>query len=57
MIQLFARRFSRSATSSSSFKPSNTSFPSLIVERLYYAEGRHHPDHPLHGSHTGLGCW
>ncbi|EAU75297.1 hypothetical protein RS9916_37357 [Synechococcus sp. RS9916] len=27
------------------------------MERLYYAEGRHHPDHPLHGSHTGLSRW
>ena len=34
---------------------SNQSFPSLLIERLYYAEGRHHPQHPLHGSHKGLG--
>ena len=27
---------------------------SLIAERLYYAEGRQHPGHPLHGSHQGL---
>lgn len=57
MIQLFARRLTRTATSASPFQSSSTSFPSLIVERLYYAEGRHHPDHPLHGSHAGLGCW
>ena len=57
MIQLFARRLARSTTSSSAFTANNTSFPSLIVERLYYAEGRHHPDHPLHGSHSGLSRW
>ena len=28
--------------------------PDLLVEKLYYAEGRHHPDHPLHNSYTGL---
>ena len=28
--------------------------PDLIVEKLYYAEGRHHPDHPQHGSYAGL---
>lgn len=27
---------------------------SLILERLYYAEGRQNPDHPLHGSFAGL---
>lgn len=32
-------------------------FPNLIIERLYYAEGRHHPDHPLHGQQTGLAHW
>jgi len=26
----------------------------LMAEKLYYAEGRQHPDHPLHGSHEGL---
>jgi len=26
----------------------------LIAEKLYYAEGRQHPGHPLHGSHRGL---
>ena len=28
--------------------------PDLLIERLYYAEGRQHPDHPLHGSYEGL---
>ncbi len=28
--------------------------PNLLIEKLYYAEGRHHPDHPLHGSYVGL---
>ncbi|QNI86634.1 cyanate hydratase [Synechococcus sp. PROS-7-1] len=27
---------------------------SLVLERLYYADGRQNPDHPLHGSFTGL---
>ena len=26
----------------------------LMAEKLYYAEGRQHPEHPLHGSHEGL---
>ena len=26
----------------------------LMVEKLYYAEGRQHLGHPLHGSHEGL---
>ena len=30
--------------------------PTLLVEKLYYAEGRQHPDHPLHGSFSGLSC-
>jgi hypothetical protein len=30
--------------------------PNLLVEKLYYAEGRQHPDHPLHGSFSGLCC-
>ncbi len=29
-------------------------FPNLLIERLYYAEGRQHPSHPLHGSYSGL---
>ena len=29
-------------------------FPNLLIERLYYAEGRQHPSHPLHGSFAGL---
>ena len=30
------------------------SFPNLLTERLYYAEGRQHPLHPLHGNYGGL---
>jgi hypothetical protein len=26
----------------------------LMAEKLYYAEGRQHPGHPLHGSREGL---
>ena len=26
----------------------------LMAEKLYYAEGRQHPGHPLHGSHQDL---
>lgn len=29
-------------------------FPNLLIERLYYAEGRQHPSHPLHGSYADL---
>ena len=29
-------------------------FPNLLIERLYYADGRQHPFHPLHGSYAGL---
>ena len=41
---------------SSSVTPSlvRQTFPNLLIERLYYAEGRQHPCHPLHGSHAGL---
>ena len=28
--------------------------PDLLIEKLYYAEGRQHADHPLHGSYEGL---
>ena len=28
--------------------------PDLLVEKLYYAEDRQHPGHPLHGSYVGL---
>lgn len=34
----------------SSWRPDN----SLLQERLYYAEGRHHPRHPRHGTLKGL---
>jgi len=26
----------------------------LVLERLYYADGRHDPRHPLHGRFDGL---
>ncbi len=26
----------------------------LVLERLYYADGRHNPSHPRHGSFEGL---
>ena len=26
----------------------------LMAEKLYYAEGRQHPGHPLHDSYEGL---
>ena len=35
------------------FLPSTTA-PHLMLERLYYAEGRHDPMHPLHGRVDGL---
>ncbi len=34
----------------------NTKPPNLLMEKLYYSEGRQHPDHPLHGSFSGLCC-
>ncbi len=34
--------------------PVHQAFPNLLIERLYYAEGRQHPSHPLHGSYAGL---
>ena len=27
---------------------------SLVLERLYYADGRHNPSHPQHGRFEGL---
>ena len=33
-----------------------TKAPNLLMEKLYYAEGCQHPDHPLHGSFSGLCC-
>ena len=54
MIQLLKQRLSRLNISSGT-NLSNPSFPNLLIERLYYADGRHHPDHPLHGSRKGLG--
>ena len=32
----------------------NATLTSLVLERLYYADGRHHPEHPKHGSFQGL---
>ena len=31
-----------------------TNTATLVLERLYYAEGRHDPMHPLHGRFDGL---
>ena len=31
-----------------------TNTTTLVLERLYYADGRHDPRHPRHGSFTGL---
>jgi hypothetical protein len=33
---------------------STTALTNLVIERLYYADGRHHPEHPNHGSVKGL---
>lgn len=33
-------------------EPSGTT--NLVLERLYYADGRHNPQHPHHGSFEGL---
>ncbi|ABB27246.1 hypothetical protein Syncc9902_2288 [Synechococcus sp. CC9902] len=35
-------------------KSDNATLTSLVLERLYYADGRHHPEHPNHGSFQGL---
>jgi len=32
----------------------NATLTSLVLERLYYADGLHHPEHPNHGSFQGL---
>ena len=56
MLKHLAERISRQITRSMQSNNTNPTFPSLIIERLYYAEGRHHPDHPSHGSQAGLGC-
>ena len=32
----------------------NATLTSLVLERLYYADRRNHPDHPEHGSFQGL---
>ena len=31
-----------------------TNTTTLVLERLYYADGRHAPRHPRHGSFAGL---
>ena len=33
---------------------SSDNVTSLVLERIYYADGRHHPEHPRHGSFDGL---
>ena len=57
MIRFIARRFPKFDSAANTAIGDSLPMPSLIIERLYYAEGRHHPQHPLHGSHAGLGCW
>lgn len=57
MIRLLTQRIQQLDLASVASKATRKAFPNLMVERLYYAEGRHHPLHPLHGSHAGLGCW
>ncbi|MDB4651220.1 cyanate hydratase [Synechococcus sp. AH-551-E05] len=45
----------RSVSSLLNSKDSSSTFlTSLVLERLYYADGRHHPEHPNHGSIKGL---
>jgi len=45
----------QSLSSLFSSKASHTAtLTSLVLERLYYADGRHHPEHPNHGSFQGL---
>jgi hypothetical protein len=45
----------QSLSSLLSSKASHTAaLTSLMIERLYYADGRHHPEHPNHGSFQGL---
>ena len=56
MLKSFVERIGRQVAKSTHSNATGPSFPSLIIERLYYAEGRHHPDHPRHGSQAGLGC-
>ncbi len=57
MFKRLAERVNRGFTLSTATNHATPAFPNLIIERLYYAEGRHHPDHPRHGSQAGLGCW
>ena len=42
----------RDRLSSQQLDATNTT--TLVLERLYYADGRHDPRHPRHGSFTGL---
>ena len=45
----------QSLSSLLSSKASHTAtLTSLMIERLYYADGRHHPEHPNHKSFQGL---
>ena len=34
--------------------PGSSVSTTLVLERLYYADGRHNPSHPHHGSFHGL---
>ena len=47
----------RENTTSDVIANPSPAFATLMIERLYYAEGRHHPDHPRHGSQSGLSWW
>ena len=49
-----SRFFQSISTLLASQRMSNVNATSLVLERLYYADGRHHPEHPLHGSFDGL---
>ena len=50
MSTLFRKLTSLLNNPTLSFNVSN----SLVLERLYYADGRHNPSHPKHGSFQGL---
>ena len=47
MFQLVHRSWSRQLVTASTTT-------NLLLERLYYAEGRHNPLHPRHGSFVDL---
>ena len=50
MVQLFRESSSLLFSQQLQAKPAIN----LALERLYYADGRHNPDHPRHGSFDGL---